>query len=38
VKIFTAHKRLGGAFVHHGVFEAPKATADRDLWKVAANA
>lgn len=38
VKVFTAFKRQGDAFVHVGKFTAPARTANRDLWKIAAAA
>lgn len=34
VKIFTAHRRIDGAFVHVGQFSAPVMTANCDLWDV----
>lgn len=37
-KLFTAFVRQGEAFVHHGKFSAPVKTANRDLWKIAAEA
>lgn len=38
VKLFRAYKKQGDAFVHVGQFSAPQRTADKDLWKVAAEA
>ena len=39
VKIFTAYiQQPDGAFVHFGQFTAPPRTANRDLWKIAAEA
>ncbi len=36
VKLFTAFVKQGGAFVCFGKFSAPIKTANRDLWKIAA--
>jgi hypothetical protein len=38
VKLFTAFLKRGDAFIHHGRFSAPVKTANRDLWKIAAEA
>ena len=38
VKLFTAFVKQGDAFVHCGKFSAPVKTANRDLWKIAAEA
>jgi len=38
VKLFTAFMKQGDAFVHHGKFSAAVKTANRDLWKIAAEA
>jgi hypothetical protein len=35
---FTAHQLKSGAFVCLGRFTAPRKTAKRDLWKIAAEA
>lgn len=37
VKLFTASLKQGDAFVHYGKFSAPVKTANRDLWKIAAD-
>lgn len=37
VKLFRAYRREGSAFVHVGQFSAPARTANRDLWKIAAD-
>lgn len=36
VKLFTAYKRSGSAFVFAGAFSAPVKTANKDLWKIVA--
>lgn len=38
VKMFTAFIKQGDAFVHHGKFSAPIKTANKELWKIAAEA
>lgn len=38
VKLFTAFVKQGDAFVHQGKYSAPVKTANRDLWKIAAEA
>ena len=38
VKLFKAYEKSGDAFVFCGQFSAPVKTANRDLWKVAAEA
>jgi len=38
VKLFSAFAQQGNAFVHCGKFSAPAKTANRDLWKIAAEA
>ena len=35
VKIFTAFKKQGEAFVHVGQFSAPQKTANKNLWSIA---
>lgn len=37
-KMFKAFRKDGDAFVFCGAFTAPARTANRDLWKIAANA
>ena len=38
IKMFTAFIKQGASFVHHGKFSAPVKTANKDLWKIAAEA
>ena len=38
VKLFKAYQKHGDSFIFCGQFSAPVKTANRDLWKVAAEA